>query len=236
MRMICNRTFASHQEDSVHKQAVNQLKLLRHYSVQQATHMMTSPEWTRAIFLRDPMERYVSAYLNKALGPQDYVYNRCCQRNATCRSRLKQSAEAAFPVMKQCADFHWTPQSHRISHKYMQQVNFIGRMETMQQDTERLLRRIGAWEEYGTSTTTPKTSTSMTNSSNPTRHPAVGRNHATGASSKLAQHITPKLYQQLMEYYRVDYKNPYFNFPKPNGSWLDQSSSQHQPSTKQLAM
>ena len=239
MRMVYNRTYAPHQEDSVHAQAVNQLKLLRHYSVQQATHMMTSPDWTRAIFVRDPMERFVSAYLNKALGPQDFIYNHCCHGNATCRSRLKQSAEAAFPIMKQCTDQHWRPQSHRISHKYMQQVNFIGRMETMQQDTERLLRHIGAWEQYGTHSISTKTTTAnSTYSSNFTQPRHAGQHHATGASSKLAQHITPKLYQQLLEYYRVDYDNPYFNFTPPNLSWLEQESSlqQHALSTKQLAV
>ena len=133
MRMIYNRTYASHQEGRVHEHAVSQLKLLRHYSVQQATHMMTSPDWTRAIFLRDPLERFVSAYLDKALGPDDYVQRHCCGKHSTsCRRRLKQSAEAAFPIMKQCNDIHWKPQNQRISHKYMQQVNFVGRMETMQ--------------------------------------------------------------------------------------------------------
>ena len=242
MRMIYNRTYASHQEGRVHEHAVSQLKLLRHYSVQQATHMMTSPDWTRAIFLRDPLERFVSAYLDKALGPDDYVQRHCCGKHrVTCRRRLKQSAEAAFPVMKQCNDVHWKPQSRRISHKYMQQVNFVGRMETMEQDTERLLRQIGAWEQYGTHGTMPITTTtiSTTNSSITGTQPArrAGQNHATGAPSKLAQHITPKLYQELLDYYRVDYVNPYFNFTPPNLSWVEQSSSQLPPPlTNQVAV
>ena len=158
----------------------------------------------------------------------------------TCLALSKQSAEIAFPVMKQCGDGHWTPQSHRISNKYLQQVNFVVRMETMQQETERLLRRIGAWEEYGTHDTRPTTTTtSTTNSSITGTQPArrAGQNHATGASSKLAQHITPKLYQELFEYYRVDYENPYFNFTPPNLSWVESSFSQHLPPlTNQVAV
>ena len=198
---------------------------------------MTSPDWTRAIFLRDPMERFVSAYLNKAHSTEKYFQKTCCRRNAACLARSKQSAEAAFPIMKQCRDFHWTPQSHRISRKYLQQVNFIGRMETMQQDTERLLRRIGAWEQYGThSTSTMTTTRNATHASNFTQPRHAGQHHSTGASSKLAQHITPKLYQQLLEYYRVDYENPYFNFTPPNLSWVDQSFSHHPPLTNQVAV
>ena len=239
MRMVHNRTYAIQQEGLVHAQAPRELKRLRHYSVEEATHMMTSPLWTRAIFLRDPMERFVSAYLDKAVGKDHYVQHMCCRRNVTCLALSNQSAEIAFSVMKQCVDVHWAPQSNRISHKYMRQVNFIGRMETMQQDSERLLRRIGAWKQYGThSTSTTTTNITIPSSANTSyigtnkpRH--AGQSHATGASSKMAKHITPKLYQELLEYYRVDYENPYFNFTIPNMTWLEESFQQ-QPLTSQL--
>jgi Sulfotransferase family len=43
----------------------NGLKYLYHYDRVTASTMMTSPEWTRAIVVRDPKERFLSAYLDK---------------------------------------------------------------------------------------------------------------------------------------------------------------------------
>jgi Sulfotransferase family len=43
----------------------NGLKYLYHYDRVTASTMMTSPEWTRAIIVRDPKERFLSAYLDK---------------------------------------------------------------------------------------------------------------------------------------------------------------------------
>ncbi|KAL7565636.1 hypothetical protein ACA910_018996 [Epithemia clementina (nom. ined.)] len=150
----------------IHSPKHNQLKRLGNYSLDQATHIMTSPEWTRAIFVRDPMERFVSAYLDKGVGTS-FMEAVCCKNATTasttpkvkrsssppisCGAQIKQSPQAALSIIRQgCPDNpHWRPQSKRISQKYLQHVNFIGRLETVQQDSETLLRRIGAWEKFG---------------------------------------------------------------------------------------
>jgi len=43
------------------------LKHVGHFSRDKQLEMMTSPNWTRAIFVRDPLERTLSAYLDKGL-------------------------------------------------------------------------------------------------------------------------------------------------------------------------
>jgi hypothetical protein len=50
-----------------HAPAANGLTYLWHYNITTAEHFMTSPEWTRAIFVRDPQARLVSAYKDKVL-------------------------------------------------------------------------------------------------------------------------------------------------------------------------
>jgi hypothetical protein len=46
-----------------HDPNTNGLKFLNQYSLQEATYMMNSPDYTRAIFVRDPKDRLLSAFL-----------------------------------------------------------------------------------------------------------------------------------------------------------------------------
>lgn len=41
------------------------LKRLTHFDESQVNEMMNSPDWMRAIFVRNPHERMLSAYLDK---------------------------------------------------------------------------------------------------------------------------------------------------------------------------
>ena len=46
---------------------IDGLKHLGHFSRDEQLAMMTSPDWTRAVFVRDPLERILSAYLDKGM-------------------------------------------------------------------------------------------------------------------------------------------------------------------------
>jgi hypothetical protein len=54
---------------SPHNPETNGLRYLGHYPRDKQKEFMTSPEWTRAIFVRDPLERTLSSYTDKALNP-----------------------------------------------------------------------------------------------------------------------------------------------------------------------
>ena len=216
---------------NVHAASVTLVPHLNNYSVHEASAMFTDASWTRAIFLRDPLERFVSAYINKGLD-KNLIVDKCCtvyhnDSFAACRRAVKTSAEQAFEIMKDCPNGHWLPQSHRIRRKYMQQINFVGRLETVQDDAQRLLRRIGAWEDFGQSgwgpnqtdaifatRISPNDATTMTGEQK--KAAFLGQHHATFASTKLKQHIPPTLYPKLLEYYREDYENPLFHFTIPD--------------------
>ncbi|KAL7573552.1 hypothetical protein ACA910_008691 [Epithemia clementina (nom. ined.)] len=141
-------------DDVVHNPYKNNLRLLGSYSLEEASAMFLSDEWTRAMFVRDPIERFLSAYLDKVVHT-DYAVRHCCSskssivRDRRCVSNLKESLEKALPIMEQCNDPHWALQSDRISAKYQTRLNFIGNLDSIQQDSEALLRRIGAWDEFG---------------------------------------------------------------------------------------
>ena len=45
-----------------HNAILSGLKVLTDYSLEEANGMLTSEEWTRAMFVRDPKERALSAF------------------------------------------------------------------------------------------------------------------------------------------------------------------------------
>lgn len=79
-----------------HNPSYNGLKYLNHYPLKTALEMLTDPEWTRAIFVRDPKERFFSAYLDKAKkNDGKYVTHHCCNnlvnKKQSCGKRAARS-------------------------------------------------------------------------------------------------------------------------------------------------
>jgi hypothetical protein len=219
--------------------AVNGLTYLTDYDRRKASDMLSNPSWTKAIFVRDPKERFLSAYLDKAVRHPTFLANQCCprkhqqqslgrnmkspqqskgdeERDWWCDVERARSSPAAFLDFvrhQPCDNSHWRPQSRRMEPKYWERIDFVGHMETVAQDAERLLRKIGAWEQYGAAgwplhhvngtTTTDGRIFASTGKS--------GRKHATGAASKLVQYVTPTLERALEEYYVADYTHPLLN-------------------------
>lgn len=69
-----------------HNPQYNNLKYLWDYDLEQANEMMTSPEWTRAIFVREPKQRLLSAFLDKAIGDDGWhVLKTCCHEALDCK-------------------------------------------------------------------------------------------------------------------------------------------------------
>ena len=68
-----------------HNPEYNNLTYLSDYSLQEASEMMTSPDWTRAIFVRDPKERFLSAFLDKAISNYGlFTTRKCCTDVMQC--------------------------------------------------------------------------------------------------------------------------------------------------------
>jgi hypothetical protein len=131
----------------------NGLVYLHHYNLSQATILVNSPDFTRAIFVRDPKERFLSAYLDKAV-QQDYFELQCCQKQLkqkvpmdVCRKN-SQTFTGFVKLTRLYKDTHWGPQSKRMDAKYFQMLDFVGHLETAAQDAKRRLQNIGAWEEH----------------------------------------------------------------------------------------
>jgi hypothetical protein len=241
---------------SPHNPQTNQLKYLGHYSKREQELFMTSPDWTRAVFLRDPKQRVLSAYMEKALKASRwdvngaYIKLRCCHIRSlktdeerdqekgrllqkarmekqvpkrlmyeTCANTLtpyeKPTTSETFGFdtfvrrfMTQCDDPHWRPQARRLSAQNWQFINFVGYLETVQEDAKRLLERIGAYEEYGAH---------GWGTNNQSLFQSNLASHKTSSTSHTDMHYHSNLVEGLVyKYYRDDYEHPVMNFTKPS--------------------
>jgi Sulfotransferase family len=229
-RRMMNITKKVRETNERHNPRRNGLKYLSDYSLPQATDMMTSTNWTRAIFVRDPKERFLSTYLEKIVNQDDYInwfpyypHPRqwfrlgCVTYNESIQAKT-QPIIFIKKIIPQCPDVHWRKQSLRIDTKFWPYINFVGNMDTLAYDAERLLRKIGAWELHGSHGWTKKKNKKNANYNCTDTNDYIfapdqctGRTHATNAAKKIQQYMTPELEHEIETYYASDYNNPVLN-------------------------
>jgi hypothetical protein len=203
-----------------HNPAFNGLKYLYHCDRETASQMMTSPEYTRAIFVRDPKERLLSAYLDKDVANSHFIRIKCCPRG-DCIEKSKESLAGFFDLMQTCENAHWNPQSRRVEPKYWPYINFVGPMETVTDDSERLLKQIGAWDKHGKSGWGEDGNVGVFG----TKAGGGGRIHATNARERLRNYFTPELEEQVDLFYTSDYESLVMNLTKRQVSNTSDSES-----------
>ena len=215
----------------VHDPNENGIKRLDQFPEEQQYEMMTSPNWTRAIFVRDPLERMLSAFIDKGINTWN-VQEGCCRgyqldQNNTIRQQqcqllktLKQNN--TLPTLEQftfetfvegfasqCHNPHWAPQSKRLRPSNWQFINFVGQFHSLEHDARCLLEKVGAWEDYGANGWGEHGNLSLFQ-----RNTAV---HKTSARDKKADFFTPRVLQKAAAYVNPDYEFPLFHFQKPVG-------------------
>lgn len=92
-RMMGIQNWTSTDGELPHNPKSNGLKYLYDYTLATANEMLTSPNWTRAIFVRDPESRVLSAYLDKVLHDHgEYIMRHCCPFH----SKMIQTPDSKF--------------------------------------------------------------------------------------------------------------------------------------------
>lgn len=190
-----------------HNPETNGLTYLHHYDLTTANKMMTDPTWTRAIFVRDPKDRFFSAFFDKAKKFPDFLRQKCCASTGDC-VETSQTASGFMDLIETCQNPHWNPQAIRMEDKYWKYINFVGRFEHQFEDAKELLERIGAWDDYGA------TGWGKTGDLAIFQRGSNIQNHVTHSKSKGSDLLTPSLEQRLAQYYEGDYANPKFGFVK----------------------
>jgi hypothetical protein len=167
MRMIRNNLWCKIRGINAHDPEVHQIPYLAQYPVEIATQMMLSPQWTKAVFVREPKERVLSAFLDKSVKEKWYFKTKCCEQledHNDMNDCVKNSQSFAsflhyvtqFP--QKCFNVHWEAQSVKIDSKWWPYFNFIGYQHNLQEDTKRLLSQLvsdvdgrSAWDKVGAS-------------------------------------------------------------------------------------
>jgi Sulfotransferase family len=202
----------------------NGLTYLYHYDRNVASSMLRDDNWTKAIFVRDPVERFVSAWLDKAVRNDSFLQTHCCDRYQLEEQQCidaRTSMAAFIQLVRVCDNPHWRPQSHRLPHaSYWQFMTFTGHMESVADDAERLLRTIGAWDAYGASgwgdnhgggdsNGTTAAATVPDDQAAAIFRGTMGRHHATSAQQRMREYISADLEHQLRtDLYVNDYEHP----------------------------
>lgn len=185
----------------------NGLKYLYDYNISYANKIITDPRWTRAIFVRDPKERFVSAYIDKVVRSKNYILNKCCPTKGDCVEPSKANITTFLhEVAYFCHNQHWRPQHMQMTSPQWSYINFVGHMDTLKDDAERLLKRLGVWEKFGSSGWGSNGKEQIFQSE--MQGDNTGRMHATNAKRYIRSYITPELEIELNEYYANDYNHP----------------------------
>jgi len=236
MRLGCNPDWCS-ANTQMHDPEQNGLTYLSDFSLEEANHMMTSDEWTRAIFVRNPKPRILSAFLDKsvehakhwknqtcpvyayALGENDGTHMQHTEDEAYCKHHHNSFEFFLYNITTIIKDnVHWRSIYSRIDEKWWPKINFIGHMNNISDDAESLLRSINstkdgvsAWERMG------KTGwgENELNCSAIGTHSFLGKrenHHETDARDKMAQYYTPELERFVESHYADDFNNRFYHF------------------------
>jgi hypothetical protein len=168
------------------------------------------------LFVRDPKERTLSAYLDKALrGKGQYVTKHCCI-GESCGEEAHHSFLGFLNVIqtKCCCDPHWGPQSHRVDDAFRPYVNFVGHFENIQHDTKRLLRSVSSnslqgdlWTKFGLNGWGPYRNESIFSK-------GTHATHQTSAMTKLKRYYNSTVERLVENIYEEDYNDPLLNFTR----------------------
>jgi hypothetical protein len=126
------------------------LKRLCDFTVDKASEIMSSPDYTRAMFVRDPKVRLVSNYVDYVQKDKgEYIRWPCCGGDSDCVDRALKEFPYFLEIMQECDEPYWRPQGRQMEPRYYELLNFVGNYATLQEDSERLLKQIGAWDAHG---------------------------------------------------------------------------------------
>lgn len=165
--------------NSIHDPKKNGLLYLSGFHDTDVIRMMYDDSWIKAVFVREPRERILSAYLNKGHS-----------KRFTC-NRIITSFGDFLKWIRICPNPHWESQVRIPRHYYTMMMT--GKMVDISSFTELLLKQIGAWnddvEKWLSSNDLNKT-----------------RSHATQAKDNILKYYNPQFERQILDMYKDDYE------------------------------
>jgi len=212
----------------IHSPKKNGLKLLRHFPIDEAQEMLTSPQWTRAVIVREPKERVLSAFLDKFVLFKTYYNKKCCRKSPAkgkskqdrkrfqkeCRDKQNEKDFSYFlKRTRDCHDQHWNPQYDYIDAKWWNAMTFVGYMDDDANHAKKLLQSIhseidgsSAWDKFGKTGWGENGKTAFLE-----RDIAP---HLTHANDHLKEYYTKEDELFVEKYWEIDWNQSVYHFEK----------------------
>lgn len=175
------------------------------------------PEWHKAVFVREPLERYVSAYMSKCLGADEDGYIHCGKQFGNEHMEFNASVKWILDFDRAGgSDLEFDPH-------FMKQINFCGHLDsslqyystveeldrtTSHQNVAEMLRKVGvdAANIEGFNELFPA----------PTQHGWEDEGHNTNAKGAFGTYVNPQqpwIADALQKHYREDYEVLHIRYP-----------------------
>lgn len=177
-----------------HDPTTNGLRYLYDFSPREATDIMNDDYgWTKVVFVRDPLERLLSAYLDRIVQKKDTFVQ-------------KQRTDWSFPEFVSAVsgglwDNHWQCVSSLVNFStWGRHIQYVGRFSHIEHDVTEMFDRYiggGQWRDLGLSGWGDSGMFGFTSG------------HTAGAAAKLDTYYNDAgLIARALDLYRVDYEEP----------------------------
>jgi len=210
---------------TIHANVKGTMTLLSDYSLDEAQSMMIDPKWKKAMFVRHPKPRILSAFLNRFVVFRDKFITKTCPQYA--RLGGKNVTECIEAVKREDFSFflkeittvnhenvHWRSIYSTVDEKWWPWIDEIYEMgensevfKTFLQSIKSNVDGVSAWDRTG------KTGWGENKVDCDGDHAFMEKKdsrHATDANSKMRQYYTPDLEKFVEQRYADDLNNPYF--------------------------
>eukprot|EP00551_Chaetoceros_affinis_P017069 CAMPEP_0203699706 /NCGR_PEP_ID=MMETSP0091-20130426/28044_1 /ASSEMBLY_ACC=CAM_ASM_001089 /TAXON_ID=426623 /ORGANISM="Chaetoceros affinis, Strain CCMP159" /LENGTH=259 /DNA_ID=CAMNT_0050572659 /DNA_START=15 /DNA_END=790 /DNA_ORIENTATION=+ len=226
-------------KQNIHHPDVHKLKLLNSYTAEKAQQIMVSPEWTKAIFVRHPKSRLLSAYLDKAIQYSERFVGEYCKaferHNNNYDECVEKHEDFDFFLKRITStlseDVHWRTIYSRVDEKWWPYIDYIGYMDNLNDDAKKLFSSIrssvdgvSAWDRIGVSGWSGNKEGDCKDNLE-SSIPFLGRSdarHKTRAKKKMKKYYTPDLEKYVEKSFADDLQNPFFHFDNINLSLEDE--------------
>ncbi len=217
-------------EPGIHDRNKNGLKFLSDYTIEEAQEMMTSPKWNRAIFVRNPKPRILSAFLDKAVVHANHFTKSNCpiwadmtaEKGGTLEECIEKHDSFEFFLHNITTtlnlNVHWRSIYSRVDEKWWPYINYIAHMQDLSEDAEHFLKSIhsnvdgvSAWDRIG-KTGWSDNERDCDNIGESAFLAKKDTHHKTNARDKMLQYYTPDLERFVETHFADDFHNPFFHF------------------------
>jgi chondroitin 4-sulfotransferase 11/chondroitin 4-sulfotransferase 13/dermatan 4-sulfotransferase 1 len=191
------------EEPWVHDPQKNGVLRLTDVPPDQARTMLSDPKWTKALFIRDPLERLLSGFLDKCRSPVSSRYDIHCPFSGEVdfgtfmRYIFNEAKANHYGTMSM--DEHWRPQ-HLVCdlQRWLPHYQFQGNFSHLRAHTKFLLQGMNLFDDFGRGWKSKGEQLDLFEVKTDWHH--------TDTSEKLKQYYTRELADLALDFYKTDYE------------------------------